>query len=172
MIRRATPDDAERIAAWLSDPETNRLLTANLRGISLSRQLIQVGLRRPDQAWHVFTDDESQSKNTPIGLIALDNIEKTDDVANLWFVLGEKTLGRRGLTSSAIAQFCNDNPLSLKVATAWVAGVNTASLKCLSRAGFNRIGEIPGAVTLKDGSETSRVIFARSLPRNRCGTRS
>lgn len=169
MIRRADPIDAETIATWLSDPETNRFLTDNLRDVRLSPQLVRVALRRPDQAWYVFDNSSFSATNTPIGLIALDNIEETDRVANLWFVLGEKSLSRRGITSRAIVKFCEDNPLSLKVATAWAAGVNTASMHCLSRAGFDRIGEIPDAVTLKDGSQTTRVIFARALKQQQCG---
>jgi len=159
MLRRALPEDAERIARWLSDPDITRYLTSNLRGGTMTGQLVQMGLRRRDQAWFVFGEGENAA---PLGLVALDSIDAGDGVANLWFVLGEQVVQRRGLTSRAIDALCRDNPLGLTVATAWAAEPNVASLKCLARAGFGEVGRISEAVALPEG-RAARVLFARRL---------
>ena len=163
MIRAATEQDAEAIAAWLSDPETTRYLTSNLRGGTLSAQVIKLALRRKDQGWFVFTRDDSP-ESPAAGLVALDSIDAIDGIANLWFVLGDSTLGGKGLTSRAIGQLCVQNPLRLHVFSAWVAEVNVPSLRCLARAGFAEIGRIEDAVALP-GTRAARILFARQLAR-------
>lgn len=162
MLRRALPEDAERIAGWLSRPEVNRYLTSNLRGVELRSQLVQVALRRPDQAWFVFSDADSE-RDAPVGLVALDGIDEIDGVANLWFVLGEQERAQRGLTSTAIKMFCEDNPLGLRVAMAWAAEVNEPSLKCLARSGFCQTGRVDNAFSLMEGGRCARLYFSRGF---------
>ena len=163
MIRAATEHDADLIAHWLSDHEITRYLTSNLRGGTLSAQLIKLALRRKDQGWFVFTRDDDP-QGAPAGLVAVDSIDAGDGIGNLWFVLGDKSLGGQGLTSRAIDELCTQNPLRLHVASAWVAEVNVPSLRCLARAGFAEIGRIEGAVALP-GTRAARVLFARKLAR-------
>lgn len=160
MLRRAVDEDAGLIAGWLSDPETNRYLTSNLRGGRLTARLVQMGLRRRDQAWFVF--GEGDGDTAALGLVAIDSIDTGDGVANLWFVLGERNVARRGLTSRAIAALCAANPMQMHVVTAWAAEPNVASLKCLARAGFHRVGRIENAVALPEG-RSARILFARGL---------
>lgn len=162
MLRRALPEDAGRIAAWLSDPEITRYLTSNLRGGQMTAQLVQMGLRRRDQAWFVFGEGADDSADPPQGLVAIDSIDSGDGVANLWFVLGDASGRRHGLTSRAIDALCRSNPIGLSVATAWVAEPNVASLKCLARAGFYVVGRIADAVALPEG-RCARVLHARRL---------
>lgn len=160
MLRRAEPEDAGLIARWLADPAITRYLTSNLRGAAMTPQLVQMGLRRRDQAWFVFGDGDAVAPAQ--GLVAIDSIDAGDGVANLWFVLGEVRERRRGLTSRAIDELCRTNPMQLHVATAWVAEPNVASLRCLARAGFAEVGRIADAVALPEG-RCARVLFARGL---------
>lgn len=161
MIRAANVEDAEAIAEWLSDPSKTRYLTSNLRGATLSAQVVKLALKRKDQGWFVFTADDDPN-GSPVGLVAVDSIDAVDGIANLWFVLGRSDLGGKGLTANAIDQLCRDNPLTLRVFSAWVVEVNTPSLKCLARAGFDNVGRIDNAVAL-DGTRSARVLFARQL---------
>lgn len=155
MLRPARPEDADRIAGWLSDPAITRYLTSNLRGGTLTPQLVQVALRRRDQLWFVFEVD-----GKPAGLVAIDSIDTWDGVANLWFVLGESSLGGRGLTSAAIGEFCALNPAGLHIAMAWAGSPNVASLRCLARAGFHEVGRIPDSFVVPEG-RFERVLFQR-----------
>lgn len=163
MIRAATDADADLIAAWLSDAGTTRYLTSNLRGGTLTPQVVKLALRRRDQGWFVFTAAD-EAGAPPVGIVAVDAIDTVDGIANLWFVLGDPRLGGRGITSGAIAEFCAANPIGLHVVSAWVAEPNTPSLRCLARAGFKEIGRIEDAVELPEGRR-ARVLFARQLVR-------
>lgn len=164
MIRPASDDDAGTIARWLSDGETTRYLTSNLRGGALSAQVVRLALKRRDQVWYVFSET-LESAAPPIGLVALDGIDAIDGIANLWFVLGEREFGGRGHTARAIDALCATNPMQLDVVSAWVAEPNVASLRCLARAGFAQAGRIEGAVALPEG-RAARILFARRLARN------
>lgn len=156
-LRPAASDDCELIASWLNNPKINRFLSANLRSGGLNAAVLKLGLRRKDQIWTVFSNAAASS---PLGLIALDSIDAGDGVGNLWFVLGQTSEGRKGFTSSAIRRFCEENPGGLAVASAWIVEGNTASEKCLLKAGFKRIGRMPAAVKLED-KRADRVLFSR-----------
>ena len=162
MLRPADAQDAELIARWLSAPDNTRYLTSNLRDNRLTPALVQVGLRRKDQAWYLFGDEKSAG--TPVGLLAVDSIDRVDGVGNLWFLLGEPEQRRRGLTARAIDAFCRANPLGLDVLIAWAGEPNEASLACLRRAGFREVGRIPNAFAV-DGGRFARVVFERQLRR-------
>jgi RimJ/RimL family protein N-acetyltransferase len=162
MLRPAQAQDAALIARWLSEPDNTRYLTSNLRDNTLTPALIQVGLRRKDQGWYLF-DDETPAA-TPVGLLAVDSIDRVDGVGNLWFLLGEAAYRRRGLTARAIEAFCRANPLGLEVLIAWAGEPNEASLACLRRAGFREVGRIPNAFAV-DRGRFARVVFERQLRR-------
>jgi len=159
MLRPADAQDAALIARWLSEPDNTRYLTSNLRDNKLTPALVQVGLRRKDQAWYLFGDE-----NAPVGLLAVDSIDRIDGVGNLWFLLGEAAQRRRGLTARAIDAFCRANPLGLDVLIAWAGEPNEASLACLRRAGFREVGRIPNAFAVA-GVRFARVVFERQLRR-------
>ena len=162
MLRPAHAQDAALIARWLGEPENTRYLTSNLRENKLTPALIQVGLRRQDQAWYLFDDEKPAA--APVGLIAVDSIDRVDGVGNLWFLLGETAQRRRGLTARAIAAFCRANPLGLEVLIAWAGEPNEASLACLRRAGFREVGRIPNAFAVA-GGRFARIVFERQLRR-------
>ncbi len=157
-IRPAEPSDAELVAGWLNQPEINRHLTSNLRFGGMTPGLIRAALRRPDQMWFLYCD----RAGAPLGLIALDSLDRIDGVANLWYLLGEQRLARRGISSAALAQLLADNPMELTTVTAWVAEPNAASLGCLRRAGFREIGRVSRGVAL-DGARYDRILFERLL---------
>ncbi|MDJ0948111.1 MAG: GNAT family protein [Alphaproteobacteria bacterium] len=157
-IRRAEPEDAELIADWLNRPAIRRYLASNLRGGDMTAALVRAALRRPDQLWALFCDD----RDAPLGLIALDSIDAVDGVANLWYALGDESRAGQGLTSQALDRFLGANPLDLATVTAWVGAPNTASLRCLAKAGFHEIGRVSNAFVV-DGARHDRVLFERRL---------
>lgn len=168
-IHSANIGDAERIASWLGMADINRYLAESLRGKNMTAPLIKVALRRPDQAWFLFSTAAEPLE--PIGLIALDQIEPEDGVANIWYLLGAPSATGQGLTSAALQTFCALNPASLRVVTAWVASENPASIRCLEKAGFQPLGVIPDAFAIAadgasrgvSGGRCARHTFYRSL---------
>ncbi len=120
--------------------------------------LVRAAMRRPDQLWALFCDADE----TPVGLIALDSIDAADGVANIWYVLGDETRGGQGLTSAAIDRFLVANPAGLVTVTAWIGAPNTASIRCIEKAGFREIGRISDAFAV-DGARHDRILFERRL---------
>ncbi len=160
MLRKAGPDDAGLIAAWLNSTDNRSYLAENLRHGQLSEAVIKVASRRKDQAWYLYANDDSPT--TPAaGLVALDHVEPIDGVANLWYVLGNKSFAGQGLTTRSIVEFCELNPLALEVAVAWAAEANLASIRCLEKAGFDPVGTIPNAFLLSNGRRCARKVYCR-----------
>lgn len=157
VLRPATAEDCEAIAGWLNDPAIHGMLSSNLRSGGIDARALAMGLRRRDQMWMVFAPHDTAP---PAGLIALDSIDAGDGVANIWFLLGEKTLGRKGLTSSAIARFCEENPAGVHVLTAWIVDGNDASVACMLKAGFEETGRVREGVSL-DGGRRDRILMQR-----------
>lgn len=157
-VRRAGPEDGDLIAGWLNRPSIRRYLTSNLRAGGMTAALVRAALRRPDQLWALFCGDD----DTPLGLIALDGIDGTDGLANIWYVLGVEDRAGEGLTSAALGRFLDANPLGLHCVTAWVAAPNRASVRCLVKAGFAEIGRISGAFAA-DGGRHDRLLYERLL---------
>lgn len=162
MFDRARPDDARLIAGWLATEANRYWLTENLRWDPVSPQLIKVAIRRPDQAWYLFKDP-SKPDGEFVGLIALDHIEPRDGVANLWYVLGDKSRERQGIMTEAIRQFCVANPMDIRVVMAWAAGANIGSLRCLEKSEFSLLGIVDDAFQLPNGKRCARHLFSRRL---------
>lgn len=123
--------------------------------------LVRAAMRRPDQLWAIFCDADE----TPVGLIALDTIDATDGVANIWYVLGDEARGGQGLASAAIDRFLVANPAGLVTVTAWIGAPNAASIRCIEKAGFREIGRISNAFAV-EGARHDRVLFERRLDRS------
>lgn len=158
-LRPATAEDCPLIAGWLNDPAINALLSSNLRQGGITAQALTLGLRRRDQLWTVFGASEQAP---PQGLIALDSIDTHDRIANLWFVLGGVTDRGKGLTPAAIDAFCRSNPAQLHSVSAWIVDGNTASVRCLEKAGFSHVGRMAEAVRMADGWR-DRILMQRIL---------
>ena len=157
-LRKATGADLPHLVSWLNDPDICRYLTENLRRGDVTEMLLGAGLRRRDQAWYLFFEEVSE---VPLGLVALDTIEADDCHANLWFLLGAQDRAGKGLTSMAIKKFCDENPENIHSVTAWAVSLNTASVRCMVRAGFQRVGIIQDAVWI-DGWH-DRVVMQRLI---------
>lgn len=155
-LRAATAEDADRAAPWLNAEWARRYLSSNLRAGGMTPALLRAGLRRGDQSWHVV-----EVEGVPAGLVVLDQIDKADGIANLWYVLGDPALRGKGAMSEALRLICAGNPAGLHVLTAWVGAPNRASQRCLEKAGFARIGRIAGAFAV-DGRH-DRLLYERVL---------
>ena len=155
-ITQANEKNAELISEWLSDIDTNLFLSSNLRNNNIELPLIKVTLKRIDQSWNILNYD-----NIPVGLIVLDNYDKIDGLANLWYLIGDKKFRSKSIMSTGIKIFINNIPLKLDVVTAWTGSNNFASMKCLEKAGFNKIGKIRKA--FKVNGVHDRVLYEKLL---------
>jgi len=158
-VRPAESGDADLIAAWLGRAAVRRYLSSSIRDRVISPQLIAVALKRQDQSWIVVVVD-----GNPVGLLVLDDFDACDGIANLWYCLGELSMRGRHIMPNAINLLTSLPPLPVQVMSAWVGSNNQASLRCLKRAGFRRVGIIKNAFRV-DGVH-DRVIFEKQINLN------
>lgn len=158
-LRSARSEDSELIASWLNNEEICRFLSSNLRGRVISPQLVNVTLKRRDQAWTIVLVDSE-----PVGILVLDDFDATDGIANLWYCLGNLLIRGRRIMPAAIGLLASSPPLPVGVISAWVGSNNIASLRCLERGGFRLVGRIKNAFRV-DGIH-DRVIFEKQIVKN------
>ena len=158
-IIKATDNHVEQIAKWLSDPNTNIFLSSNLRSKQVSISMIKVTIKRIDQSWNIVSYE-----NCPVGIIVLDSYDQIDGIINLWYLIGEKNLRGKSIMSRAIKKFMKNLPFKLDVVTAWVGSNNKASIKCLEKAEFKKIGRISNSFKV-DGVH-DRILFEKLVSEN------
>lgn len=158
-LRPAESGDADLISAWLGDDRVRRYLSSSIRERVIPRQLIAVALKRQDQSWTLVVVD-----GNPVGILVFDDFDPFDGIANLWYCLGDLSMRGRHIMPTAIDLLTSLPPLPVQVVSAWVGSNNRASLRCLQRAGFRRVGIIKNAFCV-DGVH-DRVIFEKQVNLN------
>ena len=126
-------------ATWLGEPSNHCWLDFGQGRQALPAAALTLMARRPTNVLRVFT---SAADTTPIGLVGLSDLSTAFRTANLWYVLGDKTYGGRGLTTRAVAQLLTAafTTHGLRSVTAWAVDVNRASIAVLERNRFTLIG--------------------------------
>jgi RimJ/RimL family protein N-acetyltransferase len=154
-IEPLAADEVATVAAWLSDPEINRWLTSDWRGRTIDPAIIALAMRNKKNRFYLTRDDGS-----PCGLVALADIDMVDGLAMVWYVLGSRDRGGRGVTSMAVRRLAAIafNELGLGCLYAWIIDDNARSRRVLENAGFREAGTIRDAV-LRDGLRLCRRYF-------------
>jgi acyl carrier protein len=95
--------------------------------------------RRPSNLLRFFTLD---GERTPIGIVALGDVSPAFRTANLWYVLGARRHGGRGLTTRAVGRLLSEafRTQGLASVQAWAVETNHASIAVLERNGFRLVG--------------------------------
>jgi RimJ/RimL family protein N-acetyltransferase len=138
-IRKLTPDDFALVASWLSDPQTNRLLTAEWRGRRVDPTVLAVAVRNRKNLFYVV-----ESAGRSCGLVAFSEYETRDRAAMVWYVLGDRSLGGRGITTDAVRRLCSVGFSDLGLESIWaqVLSSNPASMRVLEKVGFKDAGRL------------------------------
>ena len=98
-IEELIPDYFDLVAQWLSKAEINRWLTSEWRDREVNATLVAIATRNRKNRFFLVRYD-----GQPCGLIALADIDTADKTAMIWYVLGDKNLSGRGITSDAVRQ--------------------------------------------------------------------
>ena len=157
-IDELSPQDFDLVAGWLARPETNRWLTAEWRGRRVDATVLaMVARNKRNQLFIVRNEGQA------CGLVALADIDPVDRVAMVWYVLGDQTLGGKGITSEAVRQASHFafSKLNLACVYAWVMEDNVASGKVLAKAGFREAGRLRAATRSGD-NQVARIYFDRT----------
>jgi RimJ/RimL family protein N-acetyltransferase len=143
------------VAAWLSNREINRWLTAEWRGKVATAVLVAMMTRNKKN--RVFL---VRWNGQPVALTALADIDTADATAMVWYLLGDPAFSGRGIVSKAVTQMvCKYfQELKLESLYAWIMEDNLASAKVLQKVGFREVGRIRRAA-FSNGRRVDRIYF-------------
>jgi ribosomal-protein-alanine N-acetyltransferase len=104
-----------------------------------------------------FTPD---TNGTPIGVVALSNISRTFKTATLWYVLGDKRFAGQVHTGRAVSRLLGHafDVLKLQAINAWAVDSNVASIRVLTRNGFQFVGR-QRRCHIIEGRAADRLLF-------------
>jgi RimJ/RimL family protein N-acetyltransferase len=128
-----------RIASWLSDPATNRLLTAEWRNRAVDATVIAIAVRNKKNLLYQVSCGDSLC-----GLVAFSELEPRDRSAMIWYALGDRAFAGRGVTTTAVSEMCRVGFGQLQLASIWamVLTPNAASVRVLEKVGFRPAGRL------------------------------
>ena len=154
-IEPLTPEGFPLVARWLSSPELNGWLTSEWRGRTIEPSLLAVASRNKRNRLYLVRLD-----GAPVGLVALADIDLADRCAMIWYALGERGQGGRGIISDAVNALCRQAFAELGLASlhAWIMRPNEGSRRVLQRNGFREAGALRAATTCH-GEPVDRVYF-------------
>lgn len=154
-IETLSPEHFTAAAAWISNPEINRWLTAEWRGCASNPAMVAIACRSKKNRICLVRRD-----GAPVGIVGLADIDQADRCAMAWYLLGEAGLGGKGVISDAVGQMCRAGfrDLGLRNIYAWIMEPNRKSRRVLERNGFREAGRLRQAAEL-DGAPVDRIYF-------------
>ncbi len=153
-IREMQEADYQRVASWLSDPETNRWLL-NWRGRTVRAQLIRIMVVNPKNRLFIVEFD-----NNPVGLVGLGELNQCQKTADVWYLLGERQYLGKGIITQAVGKLVEYafTELGLRMLTAQTLEDNLASRRILEKNLFTHVGYVRSGEILP-GENAPRIAF-------------
>ncbi len=154
-IEPLTAEHVATVAAWLSHPEINRWLTSDWRGRVVDPVVLGVAMRNKRNRFFLV-----RHQGRPCGLVALADWDAVDRIAMVWYVLGAREMGGRGIATGALRLLVDTafHELGIEALNAWIVDGNGASRRVLEKAGFREAGRLRSAA-LRDGVRADRIYF-------------
>lgn len=138
VLRRATPDDCERIYDW-RNAEINRRQSTDPREIPLERHRAWFAARLRDASSDILIAERGSS---PIGVLRYDIREGKEARISIYLVPGEHGKGLGRLLLIRGARWLRAARPLVKCITAEVLEGNADSIKAFTDAGFERRGAL------------------------------
>ncbi|TLZ25635.1 MAG: GNAT family N-acetyltransferase [Gammaproteobacteria bacterium] len=148
--------DFELAAAWLQLKENSQWLDfgANRQGVTPA--LLKIMVQRQTNFIRVYTSYEDDA---PLGIVALNNVDRNMRTGTLWGVAGDKSFRCRGSTQVAASRLLTMafQELGLHSVNTWTVEHN-ASRRAVERLGFRFIGRQRQCHFI-DGQPYDRLLF-------------
>jgi RimJ/RimL family protein N-acetyltransferase len=143
------------VAEWLSNPDINQWLTSDWRQRAIDPVVIGIAVRNKRNKFFLV-----QSEEIPCGLVALSDLDLTDEIALVWYVLGTHGLSGRGIMTEALRQLVElaFREFGIKALHAWIIEENLRSRRVLEKNGFREAGRLREAV-FRNGHQMDRIYF-------------
>ena len=154
-IEPLSPEQFGVVAGWMANADINRWLTSEWRGRPADSAMLAIAVRNKKN--RIFLVRQS---GTPVGLVGLADLDTQDKCAMVWYLLGDHTLGGKGVITDAVGQLCRlgFNDMGLRNIYAWIMEPNQKSRRVLEKNGFKESGRLRRAADM-DGSGVDRVYF-------------
>ena len=152
-------DSPERIAlaaGWLARKENHQWLDFGNGGQAISGALLKVMAQREQHFLRIYTSPEDDA---PLGVAALNSVDRRFRSAVFWGVAGEKSFRSRGWGTLAGSRFLTlaFRELGLAVIQTWVAEGNP-SQRLVERLGFRFVGRQRQCHAI-DGRPCDRLLY-------------
>jgi RimJ/RimL family protein N-acetyltransferase len=138
MVQPVTDENLPMIVDWLVRPETAKWLDFG-PGQGVTATALKVGIARGTERIFTFSDEGGDQ---PIGVVGLSQVDPRFRTAMLWYALGDREMGGRGLTTRAVGAALGIafDRLELDAINAWTVAENRPSEQVLRKTGFQLIG--------------------------------
>jgi RimJ/RimL family protein N-acetyltransferase len=132
------PERIELAAGWLAQKENYQWLDFGNGAQAISPALLKVMVQRDTHFIRIYT---SPVDDTPLGITALNNVDRRSRSAVFWGAAGDKSFRNRGHGTLAGSRFLTlaFRELGLHVIQTWVAEGNP-SQRLVERLGFRFVG--------------------------------
>jgi RimJ/RimL family protein N-acetyltransferase len=151
-----SPGMFERVTGWLQQKENYQWLDfGNGRPVA-TPTLLKIMAQRETNFLRVYT---SHRDDVPIGIVGLNNVDRTFRTGTLWGVAGEKSFHSRGYAGIAASKLLTlaFRDLRLHSVNTWVVDCNP-SLRSVERIGFRLVGRLRQCHFI-DGRPYDRLLF-------------
>jgi RimJ/RimL family protein N-acetyltransferase len=151
-----TPEIIDLAAGWLAQKENYQWLDFGYGRQLVTPALLRIMVQRETHFLRVFTSDRDDA---PIGITALNNVDRVFKTATFWGAVGEKSFRNRGHGTLAGAKLLTlaFRDLGLHSVNTWVVDGNP-SLKIVERLRFRFIGRQRQCHYI-DGRPYDRLLF-------------
>jgi len=133
-----TPECIELVASWLALKENYQWLNFGAGRQIVTPALLKIMAQRDTHFLRTYTADED---DLPIGIVALNDVDRVNGTATLWGAAGDKSFRNRGYATHAGSKLLTlaFRELGLKAINTWVVE-NNPSLRVVERLNFRYIG--------------------------------
>lgn len=154
-LEELSPAFFEQVCRWLSDPSINRWLGGDWRGKSVTPTTMGIAVRNKRNRFFLI-----RNQNQVCGLGAFSDIDPVDQIAMVWYLIGEPTCLNKGIATHALSALVNRgfDDLGFQSIYAWVAQENIASSRVLEKAGFQEAGRLRKTACV-DGRRMDRIYY-------------
>jgi len=157
MLRPFGPaEDFELAAAWLQRKENYQWLDFGSCPQGVTPTLLRIMVQRQTNFIQMYTSDAG---DTPMGIVALYNIDRNMRSGTFWAVAGDKSFRGRGYAHTAASRLLTlaFRDLGLHVVNTWIVDRNP-SVRSLERLNFRFIGR-QRQCHIIDGRPYDRLLF-------------
>jgi RimJ/RimL family protein N-acetyltransferase len=132
------PELIHLVAGWLAQKENYQWLDFGDGRRALAPAWLKILTQRKDTVLRVYTTDEHAE---PIGLVGLDDVNRTCRTARIWAVAGDKSFAARGYATRAVSAMLTFGfqELGLHAINTWIVEGNP-SVRVVERLNFRFLG--------------------------------